>query len=122
MADDERQIIVMADLGTHPTLATALLGDDPGWAWTSCLAWAAALGEQINPQPGVVAAAHATLGQSVDQDQHERAEAPRVGLAKLAKVGIEVDAAMKELLDAVAQLEEDQSRHALETVAQITPC
>ncbi len=34
LADDERQVIVMADLGTHLPLATALLGDDPGWIRT----------------------------------------------------------------------------------------
>lgn len=44
-ADPEQRLLVLADLGTAPTLADLLLGADPAAAERALLAWARGLGE-----------------------------------------------------------------------------
>ena len=44
-ADHEHGLLVMSDLGDHPTLADLLLGDDRTAAWAGARTWAHALGD-----------------------------------------------------------------------------
>lgn len=43
--NESARVVVMSDLGTYPTLADLLRGDDPDRAWAAAMRWARALGE-----------------------------------------------------------------------------
>lgn len=116
LACDERtQTLVMEDLGTSPTLADVLLGEDADTAYHQVLAWAAALGRTLRSDPELLAVATSELGGAVAQDREVRRDYPRSGLARLREVaGVRsAGAATAEILDAVERLEEDTGRHVL---------
>ena len=45
--DREHGLVVMSDLGTGPTLADLLLGDDRAAAWAGALEWVEALADTL---------------------------------------------------------------------------
>lgn len=59
--DEEHHLIVMSDLGTLPTLADLLLGDDHDAAWAGARTWARALGETTGASRDQVAEAEHRL-------------------------------------------------------------
>lgn len=115
VADDATETLVMEDLGTHPTLADVLLGQDADTAYQQTLAWASALGRTVRGGADVLAPARAGLREALGQDRDARREQPRAGLARLAEVtgSRHAAAATSEILDAVERLERDTARHIL---------
>lgn len=116
LADDAHtQTLVMEDLGTHPTLADALLGTDPAAAWRHTVEWAEALGRAVRADPETLSRARHELGGAVAEDRHVRHDFPRRGLVRLREVGAlrHASAATAEILDAVEWLEHDTGRHVL---------
>ncbi|GAA1167914.1 hypothetical protein GCM10009584_06080 [Ornithinimicrobium humiphilum] len=113
---DDSRTLVMEDLGEQlPTLADALLGTDPGAAWRHCLAWAAALGATVRPDPDLLVEVRGELGEAVIEDRDARRDLPRRGLIRLHEAaGLRTTAAAcSEILDAVEWLEQDTRRHVL---------
>lgn len=113
--DTPTQTLVMEDLGTHPTLADALLGPDAAGAWRHTLRWAGALGRTVVADRDVLARAAERLGPALREDQHARHDFPRRGLIQLRELGAvrTTDAAVAEIRDAVDWLEHDGARHVL---------
>ena len=113
--DSATRTLVMEDLGTHPTLADALLGDDPEGAWRHTLRWAGALGRTVVGDRAVLARAAERLGDAVREDRQVRQDYPRRGLLELAEVGAvrDVRTALPQVRDAVDRLEQDTGRHVL---------
>ncbi len=113
--DDDSRTLVMEDVGTHPTLADALLGRDPDGARLHTLRWAGALGGTLRAGPEVLSAARRQLGGAVAEDREARRGFPRRGLMRLDEVGAtrHASAATAEILDVVDWLERDERRHVL---------
>lgn len=113
--DTSAQTLVMEDLGTHPTLADALLGDDPAAAWRHTLRWAGALGRTVVGDRAVLERAAERLGPALAVDQQARRDYPVRGLLSLGELGAvgDVSSAQTQIRDAVDWLEHDTARHAL---------
>ena len=114
-ADPQSQLLVLEDLGDHPTLADLLLGADPRWAWEGCLDWARALGGSLRSDPEVLAQARRGLVDALIQDRQVRAEYPVLGMRRLHELtgNRYASAAIAELSDLVEWLEQDSDRHVL---------
>ena len=74
--DDEHRILVMTDLGTGPTLADLLLGDDPAAAWDGALGWVEALADALGRS-------HPTAADTDGLPAHDTADAARTGARRL---------------------------------------
>ncbi|KQT01953.1 phosphotransferase [Cellulomonas sp. Leaf395] len=96
-------LVVMSDLGTGPTLADLLLGDDGAAAWAGALEWVEALGDTLGRSRGATAVFAAALG-VVSTD--EPSAAARVGAQMLRDdvLGLPADPALDAALDAELQL------------------
>lgn len=114
--DRESETLVMEDLGTHPTLADALLDGDADGAWRHTLAWAAALGTAVTGGEEALAAARHGLGtELLAEDRRWQVDFPQRGLTRLAEVaGIRSGrAAAAQARDLVDRLQHDTARHVL---------
>ncbi|MGD8150067.1 hypothetical protein [Ornithinimicrobium sp. Y1694] len=113
--DEARELLVLEDLGDHPTLADLLLGSESREARNAALRWAAALGRTLLPLGALPEEARASLGDAVAEDRRMRREFPRSGLARLIEVtgSRHGNAAVSEIHDAVEALERDVDRHVL---------
>jgi hypothetical protein len=102
--DGARGLVVMSDLGTGPTLADLLLGDDPAAAWAGALEWVDALADALGRSRDAIAAFDATLGE-VPAD--EPSAAARIGARMLLDdvLGLPADPALDAELDLVATLD-----------------
>ena len=115
--DAPTQTLVMEDLGTHPTLADALLGEDPDGAWRHTVEWARTLGGAlVTVPPDGWEGIRAELGTPLlDEDRRWQVDYPRRGLARLAEVTgtRSARAATAEAHDVVDALQRDTARHVL---------
>lgn len=132
-SDDATQTLVMEDLGTAPTLADVLLGENGtgsgsgdedrtgegeahgSAAWRHTLAWARALGGTVRADPETLAAARRRLGEATAEDRETRRDYPRRALLQLREVAgaRHAAAATAQVLDVVDWLEQDTRRHVL---------
>ena len=114
-ADDASTSLLMEDLGSHPTLADVLLGQEPDTAYQQTLAWAGALGRTIRPATTLPPAAREALGPAVAEDREALRRNPQTGLTRLREVaGLRHGgAAAAELADVVDWLDADSARHVL---------
>ena len=86
-------LVVMSDLGTGPTLADLLLGDDGAAAWAGALEWVEALGDTLGRSRGATAVFATALG---DVSTDEPSAAARVGAQMLRDdvLGLPADPAL----------------------------
>lgn len=92
-------LVVMSDLGTGPTLADLLLGDDREAAWAGALEWVEALADTLGRSRGAVFA--------VDLSADEPSAAARTGARMLLDdvLGLPADPALDAELDLIASLD-----------------
>ncbi|MBO3101045.1 phosphotransferase [Cellulomonas fengjieae] len=117
--DREHGIVVMTDLGTGPTLADLLLGEDPAAAWAGALEWVEALGDALGRSRDSTAAFDAALG---DLSPEEPSAAARVGVRMLLDdvLGLPADPALDAELDLIATL--DRRDPASDVVSPTDTC
>ena len=113
--DEGTQTVVMEDLGRHPTLADALLGEDAEGAWRHTVAWAGALGGALAGGATVEAARRDLGGALAAEDRRWQVDYPRRGLERLAgAAGIRAGrAAAAQARDLVDELQHDTARHVV---------
>lgn len=106
--------LVMEDIGTAPTLADLLVGDDPGAAWAACLRWARALGAHVVADPDVLQRFRTDLGPAEDTNRRLLAAMPGAGLDAMADWGVRhAEAARAEVSDALTELLADSTRQVI---------
>lgn len=87
-ADPAAGLLIMIDVGTGPSLADALLGDDHDLAWSRCAEWADALGRLCaGSQPHVDAFRAAVT--ALDPDSRSPGGMPSPRLADQALVRLQ---------------------------------
>lgn len=91
--DAEHEIVVMSDVGSHPTLADLLRGDDPGAAWSAAVDWARSLGEVLGgSHPAATVATTELRSRGVDREPgRERVLSGLEALAAAAGVVVPPD-------------------------------
>lgn len=101
--DPDSNVLVMSDVGEHPTLADHLRGDDPDLAWSSAMTWARGLGELVASSVPVLEEAAARLGVSSETTEASAVlvqDRVTTGVTRLAEVaGVDVGA---DVLDELA--------------------
>ncbi|NUU17156.1 hypothetical protein HP550_07825 [Cellulomonas humilata] len=102
--DRDHGLLVMSDLGTGPTLAELLLGDDPEAAWEGALSWVAALADALGRSRGATSVFVAALG---DLPADEPSAAARVGVRRLLDdvLGLPADREIDTEIDVIATLD-----------------
>ncbi|WP_151526580.1 hypothetical protein [Serinicoccus kebangsaanensis] len=115
-ADADTQVLVMEDLGPHPTLADALLGADGADAWRNTVAWAGTLGGSVVADGAALERVRRDLGtELLAEDRRWQVDYPRRGVDRLVEVaGIRSGrAAAAQARDVVDELQHDTGRHVL---------
>jgi hypothetical protein len=112
--DRENGLVVMSDLGTGPTLADLLLGDDPAAAWAGALEWVEALADAL----GRSRDSTFDVGLAAD----EPSAAARTGARMLLDdvLGLPADGALDAELDLIATL--DRRDPASDVVSPTDTC
>lgn len=114
-SDDASQTLVMEDLGTHPTLADVLLGEDADEAVRHTLAWAGTLGRTVRSDAEVLAQARRQLDRVLHNDRELMCRYPEAGLTRLQQVtgNRHTAAATAEILGVAEELDRDTGKHVL---------
>ncbi|GEK22981.1 phosphotransferase [Cellulomonas xylanilytica] len=102
--DRAHGLIVMSDLGTGPTLADLLLGDDRAAAWSGALAWVEGLADTLGRSPAAIPAFEDALG---DLSADEPSAAARTGARMLLDdvLGLPADPGLDAELDLIGTLD-----------------
>lgn len=112
--DEATHTLIMEDLGSVPTLADRLLGDDPELAWESCVQWAEALGGLLVTDPDQLAQFRADLGAAGQRNMEQVRALPARGAAALTAWGVRsTEAARAEVDEIVESFFAQTSRHAI---------
>lgn len=117
--DAAHGIVVMADLGTGPTLADLLLADDRSAAWAGALEWVEALADTLGRSGPAIGGFDASLA---DLSVDEPSAAARVGARRLLDdvLGLPADPALDAELDLIATL--DRRDPASDVVSPTDTC
>ncbi|ANS77493.1 hypothetical protein SGUI_0097 [Serinicoccus hydrothermalis] len=114
--DEEAQVLVMEDLGAHPTLADVLLRADGETAWRHTVTWAGVLGGSVVADRDALEQARRGLGtELLAEDRAWQVDLPRRGVDRLVEVaGLRSGrAAAAQARDVVDQLQHDTGRRVL---------
>lgn len=116
-ADPQHGMIVMEDLGTHPTLADVLLGDDAERARAALLDWAATVGRSLSSGPGT-ADRFTQLIRQRDPASRSNGGPPSpllapAGVQRLADQGVRVPDRVPDELERMALLNGDPTTQVL---------
>lgn len=123
--DHDLALLIMSDVGSGPGLSEALLGDDPGLAWTRSAEWATALGRLCAGSRSEVEAFRDAVA-SVDPDTRTRGGLPSPGLprealTRLQTIGFGDPAEVADELVIFDQLAEPDPRDAVVTAGDFCP-
>lgn len=91
----DARLLVMSDLGTHPTLADLLLGHNSEAAWAGARGWAHDLGAMLGRSRGAVAEARLRLHRDLPSGAADESVAVvlRRGVHRLTELNPDLDAA-----------------------------